>query len=245
MSRQQQVSVGESGEQSHSASQTGNGISELAVLPSCSEVLQILAVDPAFVIVNKPAGLLSVPGRHPQNRDCAITRLQQDFPEATVVHRLDFDTSGVMVFARHKAAHRAIARQFQQRETLKVYTALVDGRLQAEEGVVDLPIAPDQENRPKYKICHATGKPSLTRYQTIGYKASLEASRVLLYPQTGRSHQLRLHMQALGHPLLGDLFYAPEAVYRRSERLLLHATRLGFVHPSTGKPLEFTADCPF
>lgn len=222
-----------------------NGISELAVLPSSDTPLQILAVEPAYVIVAKPAGLLSVPGRHPQNRDCAIVRLQQEFPEATVVHRLDYDTSGIMVFARHREAHRVLAAQFQQRQVTKEYTALVAGRPDPAEGVIDLPIAPDRDHRPRYKICQAEGKPSQTRYRSGDYDPGLDATRVLLYPLTGRSHQLRLHMQAIGHPILGCVFYAPEPVRAQATRLMLHATRLGFAHPQTGKRQEYICESPF
>lgn len=222
-----------------------NSISDLAVLPSSEAPLEILSVDPAFVIVAKPSGLLSVPGRHPQNRDCAITRLQQQFPEATVVHRLDYDTSGIMVFARHRQSHRALAAQFQQRQVIKEYTALVSGQPNPAEGLIDLPIAPDRERRPRCKICHREGKPSQTRYQCVDYDTEGDVTRVLLYPETGRSHQLRLHMQAIGHPMLGCDFYAPAAVRAQASRLMLHATRLGFAHPEAGEKLEFFCESPF
>ena len=220
-------------------------LDHLTILPSCPDDIEILLLEPDFIVLNKPAGLLSVPGRHPANRDCAITRLQQSFAEASVVHRLDFDTSGIMVFARNRAAHAAIARQFQERETFKIYTALVAGVLSPAEGRVDLPIAPDPEARPKCKVCLQTGKPSLTHYRALAYDAAGNATRVWLKPETGRSHQLRLHMSALGHPILGCDFYGSDSSRQAADRLLLHATTLGFTRPDNGLWLQMDSPCPF
>lgn len=211
-----------------------DGVDELAVLPACTEDVQILLRDPAFLLVNKPSRLLSVPGRHPQNRDSVIARLQQEYPNAAIVHRLDFDTSGIMVIPLNKPALSHISKQFQARTTRKTYTAVVNGLIEDDSGVIDLPIAADMDNRPKYKICAATGKPSVTEFRVLARDLVANTTRVLLHPVTGRSHQLRLHLQALGHPILGCEFYADAEALQKSSRLLLHATELEFAHPVTG-----------
>ncbi|HEY7884426.1 MAG TPA: RluA family pseudouridine synthase [Cellvibrionaceae bacterium] len=222
-----------------------DSISELAILPTCLEDISLLATSDDYVILHKPAGLLTVPGRHPANHDCAISRLQRHFPIASVVHRLDFDTSGVMVFALNKASHRHIAMQFQARTTHKCYTAIVAGQLSNNTGEIDLPIAPDPLRRPRYKVCQQQGKNAVTRYEVLSYDAEQNTSRLYLYPVTGRSHQLRLHLSAIGHPILGCAFYADELWQSAAPRLLLHATRLGFQAPGTGEYVEYFCDCPF
>lgn len=207
---------------------------DLAVLPKCTEEITILQRDPTFLLIYKPTRLLSVPGRHPQNRDSAIVRLLVDFPNAAIVHRLDFDTSGIMVIPLDKAALSHISKQFQARTTRKIYTAIVNGLVKDDSGVIDLPIAPDMENRPKYKICEEFGRQSATEFTVVSRDEVAQTSRVLLHPITGRSHQLRLHMLAIGHPILGCEFYADEVALSKSPRLLLHATELEFDHPVTG-----------
>jgi tRNA pseudouridine32 synthase/23S rRNA pseudouridine746 synthase len=207
-------------------------VDDLFILPACNEDLQILMRDKDFLLVNKPTRLLSVPGRHPQNRDSVISRLQADYPGATIVHRLDFDTSGVMVVPLTKAALSHISKQFQARSVSKHYTAVVAGLIAQDEGLIDLPIAAGEG--PKYKICLQTGKPSVTEYTVLSRDTQAGTTRVWLHPITGRSHQLRLHLQAIGHPILGCEFYGGEHA-NAAERLLLHATDLGFVHPSTGE----------
>jgi len=175
-----------------------------------------------------------VPGRHPQNRDSVIARLQLEFPSASIVHRLDFDTSGVMVIPLTPFALSHISKQFQARRVKKTYTAVVSGLVKDAVGVIDLPIAADMDNRPKYKICPSQGKPSVTEFEVLARNEIAQTSRVALHPITGRSHQLRLHMQALGHPILGCEFYADDVALQQAPRLLLHATRLEFTHPGTG-----------
>lgn len=208
---------------------------DLAVLPACTEDVGILRRDAEFLIINKPTRLLSVPGRHPKNRDSVITRLQAEYPNAEAVHRLDFDTSGVMVVPLTKSALSHISKQFQARSVHKTYTAVVNGLVEDDEGVIDLPIAADMENRPKYKICFLEGKKSVTEYKVLSRNENAHTTRVSLHPITGRSHQLRLHLQAIGHPILGCEFYADETALRKSPRLLLHATELAFSHPITGE----------
>ncbi|HSX51286.1 MAG TPA: pseudouridine synthase [Cellvibrio sp.] len=206
-------------------------IDQLFVLPPCAGQIRILREDADFLLIDKPTRLLSVPGRHPQNRDSVISRLEANYPGVSIVHRLDFDTSGVMVIPRNKAALSHISKQFQARTVNKHYTAVVAGLMEQDEGVIDLPIAADEG--PKYKICPTTGKPSVTEYQILARDEAAGTTRVFLHPITGRSHQLRLHLQAIGHPILGCEFYAGEFA-KAADRLLLHATDLRFMHPVTG-----------
>ncbi|WP_323816171.1 RluA family pseudouridine synthase [Cellvibrio sp. NN19] len=206
-------------------------IDQLFILPPCAGQIQVLVEDPDFLLIDKPTRLLSVPGRHPQNRDSVISRLEADYPGVSIVHRLDFDTSGVMVIPRNKAALSHISKQFQARTVSKHYTAVVAGLMDKDEGVINLPIASD--DGPKYKICAATGKPSITEYRVMARDEVNATTRVFLHPITGRSHQLRLHLQAMEHPILGCEFYAGEFA-KAADRLLLHATDLAFVHPVTG-----------
>lgn len=216
----------------------------LKVLPASTEAYRIIYQDDHLLIVNKPSMLLTVPGRHPDNQDCLIHRLHQEFPTAAVVHRLDYDTSGLLIIPLHKAALSAISKQFQARTIQKHYLAVVGGQLAQNEGRVDLAIAPDAERRPRYKIC-PDGKSSITDYQVLSYDPLIDCSRVQLSPVTGRSHQLRLHMMALGHPILGDPFYASAELVAKSKRLLLHASWIHFQHPATLKELEYNSDAEF
>ncbi|RYY03100.1 MAG: RNA pseudouridine synthase [Gammaproteobacteria bacterium] len=218
---------------------------ELTVLPKCLAEVVIIQRDPEFLIINKPTRLLSVPGRHPQNRDSVIARLLVDFSNAAIVHRLDFDTSGLMVIPLNKKSLSHISKQFQARTISKTYTAVVDGLVKDDSGVIDLPIAPDMENRPKYKICAATGRQSVTEFTVLFRDQDAQTSRVLLHPITGRSHQLRLHMQAIGHPILGCEFYADEDALVKASRLLLHATELEFLHPVTGEKISVQCEPDF
>jgi tRNA pseudouridine32 synthase/23S rRNA pseudouridine746 synthase len=210
------------------------------LVPHSTEEIAILYQDSDLLLVRKPDLLLSIPGRHPLNKDCLITRLQQRYPTASIVHRLDLDTSGIMVIPLNKPTHAHISRQFQQREVKKSYHAVVFGVVQEDEGEVALPIAVDWENRPRQMICHERGKSALTRFEVLERKQ--DRTRVLLKPVTGRSHQLRIHMRELGHPILGCDMYAHEKALGMAERLMLHASTLEFQHPSTGEWLQ--GDCP-
>ena len=204
--------------------------------------LDVLHLDHELLIVNKPAGLLSVPGRGPLLADCLITRIQAEYPTALLVHRLDRDTSGVMVFALSPYAQRHLGLQFEKRQTKKIYIARVCGQVEANSGTLDLPIIVDWPNRPKQKICYETGRAALTDWQVI--KRLETETRVKLIPRTGRSHQLRIHMLALGHPILGDPFYGnPES--QKVERLMLHSYRLSLRHPDGGETMQFRAKQPF
>ncbi len=210
------------------------------LVPHSREEIRILYEDADLLLVRKPDLLLSIPGRHPLNKDCLITRLQRRYPSATIVHRLDLDTSGIMVIPLNRAAHAHVSRQFQERRVEKRYTAVVYGRVGPERGEIDLPIACDWANRPRQKICIEHGKPALTRYEVL--QRLPDRTRLLLRPVTGRSHQLRIHLRELGHPILGCDMYAHPQARAMAERLMLHATTLAFEHPATGKWL--TGECP-
>ena len=203
---------------------------------------QVLHADHQILVVCKPPGLLSVPGKGPELADCVIARLRGTFPEVLLVHRLDRDTSGVMVFALTPHAQRHLGLQFEHRQVTKRYIAIVEGAPEVEGGRVDLPIIVDWPNRPRQKICHETGRPAVTHWRRLGPADG--GTRVLLEPQTGRSHQLRVHMKALGHAILGDTLYA-EGAARAHPRLMLHAERIGLRHPDGGHPVNFHAPCPF
>jgi tRNA pseudouridine32 synthase/23S rRNA pseudouridine746 synthase len=204
----------------------------------------LIYADAALIVVNKPSGLLSVPGRGAEKQDCLITRVQAAYPDALIVHRLDFDTSGLLVLARGKAMHRCLSMLFQNHQVDKRYVAIVAGELVG-AGEVSLPLIVDWPNRPLHKVDFATGKPSLTFYRVLSHDAARGCSRVELTPATGRTHQLRVHMQALGHPILGDTLYADVATRDKADRLLLHAQYLAFAHPQSGVPLTFDCAAPF
>jgi tRNA pseudouridine32 synthase/23S rRNA pseudouridine746 synthase len=195
--------------------------------------------DDAVLVLEKPEGLLAVPGRGPDKQDCLASRVQRAFPDALVVHRLDMATSGLMVFARGREMQGALSRLFREREVYKRYVAVVAG-LPEDSGEIDLPLAVDWPSRPRQKV-DVSGKPALTRYRVLEYDAGADIARVELEPVTGRTHQLRVHMAALGHPILGDRLYGPES----AARLMLHASALGFAHPVTGRPLGLSSAAPF
>lgn len=207
--------------------------------------LTILYQDEHIMVVNKPSGLLSVPGRLEEHKDSVMTRVQRDFPLAESVHRLDMATSGVIVVALTKAAERELKRQFREREPKKQYVARVWGHLEKEEGLVDLPLICDWPNRPKQKVCFETGKPAQTEYEVLEFAADNNTTRVRLKPITGRSHQLRVHMLALGHPILGDRFYAHDEALAMAPRLQLHAETLTITHPAYGNSMTFKAPVDF
>ena len=204
--------------------------------------IPILHADHEILVVDKPAGLLSVPGKGPDLADCLIARLRTAFPTVLLVHRLDRDTSGVMVFALTPHAQRHLGLQFEHRRTKKTYLARVAGRLEPKTGQVDLPLIVDWPNRPLQKVDHETGRPAQTDWRVI--KASDAETRVHLMPLTGRSHQLRVHMLALGHPILGDPFYASGAALDHP-RLMLHSEELRLHHPDGGQMLKFRAKAGF
>ena len=211
-------------------------------VPHSQEPIRLLFRDPHLLIVDKPTLLLSVPGRHPLNHDCLLNRLSVRYPGVAAVHRLDLDTSGVMVIPRHREALSRLARQFQERRIDKTYIARVAGHVAEYVGECDLPLIADWPNRPKQKVCFETGKQALTRWRVLSRDHN--SSLLALTPVTGRSHQLRIHMREIGHPILGCDFYAPEAVLSAAPRLLLHATSLRFTHPLSGELLTAHSPAP-
>lgn len=216
--------------------------------PPMSPYLDVIFQDEDIVVLNKSSGLLSVPGRLAEHQDCLQNRVQRVLPTATIVHRLDMATSGIMIMALNKPAHVAISRQFEQRKTNKSYIARVFGKVTEIEGSVDLPLICDWPNRPKQMVDHDNGKKSLTNYSVLSYStlsSGDDSTLIELRPVTGRSHQLRVHMLALGHPILGDRLYAHEKALTISPRLQLHARNLSLTHPVTGELLSFVSPCPF
>ena len=204
--------------------------------------LSFVFEDKHILVMDKPPGLLSVPGKLEGREDCLMSRLQAARWDALLVHRLDCDTSGVMIFARTKASQGFLGQEFERRRAKKAYIARVQGEIEGESGTVDLPLGADWPNRPRQMVSHDHGRPAVTDWQVIG-RAPGE-TRVRLTPLTGRSHQLRVHMLALGHAILGDPIYA-EGPAKDAPRLMLHAETLGLHHPDTGLWTEFTAPAPF
>ena len=201
---------------------------------------ELVFQDESLLIVNKPAGQLAVPGRGADKQDCLSARIQEIFPDALVVHRLDMATSGLLAFARGTAMQRCLSMMFQRREIEKRYVAVCAGQLEQDSGEIALPLAVDWPNRPKSKVDFTLGKPSLTRYRVLDILEN--QSRLALEPVTGRTHQLRLHLAAIGHPILGDALYGDA---HSAPRLLLHACALAFRHPASGVSLRFEHAAPF
>jgi tRNA pseudouridine32 synthase/23S rRNA pseudouridine746 synthase len=206
---------------------------------------EILHRDERILVLNKPVGLLSVPGIGPEKADSLARRAAKGFPGARIVHRLDRDTSGVIILAFDAEAHRELSRQFHDREVRKTYIAIVAGIMAEDNGEIDLPMRKDMDprNAPRQVIDHAEGRRAITRWHVI--ERLNDRTRVRLVPITGRSHQLRLHMKAIGHPILGDDLYAPAKVHAMADRLMLHAQALTIVHPKTAALMTFEAACPF
>jgi tRNA pseudouridine32 synthase / 23S rRNA pseudouridine746 synthase len=218
-----------------------------ALMPALSEGL--VYVDEHLLVLDKPAGLLSVPGRGPDKQDCLAARAQAMWPDALIVHRLDQATSGLLLMARSPDAQRIVSLAFERREVGKRYVAVVAGELPAAGWqVIDLPLATDWENRPLQHVNHERGKPSVTRYRRLppppgeGWAGG---TRLELEPLTGRSHQLRVHLAAIGHPILGDPLYGPPEARALSPRLLLHAAGLQLFHPISGEAIAFESRVPF
>jgi tRNA pseudouridine32 synthase/23S rRNA pseudouridine746 synthase len=214
---------------------------KVAVMDALSEGL--VYVDEHLLVLDKPAGLLAVPGRGEDKQDCLAARAQRLWPDALVVHRLDMATSGLFLMGRGIHMQRRLGRAFAEREVDKRYEAVVAGRIEEDAGTISLPLAADWPRRPMQKVDREHGRPSETRWQVAGRDAA--STRLLLEPLTGRTHQLRVHLQAIGHPILGDALYAPPEVQALSPRLLLHATGLQLAHPAGGEPLAFESPAPF
>ena len=209
--------------------------------PPLEPYLEIVFQDDDIVVFNKPSGLLSVPGK--EHADCLQARAQTVFPNATIVHRLDMATSGLMVMALNKPAHRHISKQFELRETAKTYQATVFGIVQQDSGEINLPLVCDWPNRPMQMVDHQQGKNALTLWRVL--ERNTHTTRVELKPVTGRSHQLRVHMLSIHHPIIGDTIYAHNQALEMADRLNLHAMFLSFRHPVTEKTLNFESQVPF
>ncbi|MCD7058610.1 RluA family pseudouridine synthase [Pelagibacterium xiamenense] len=211
--------------------------------PPTDPWLSILYEDEAIIVCDKPSGLLSVPGKDPALFDSLQSRILDAYPGAGTVHRLDKDTSGIMLFAKTKAAHGKLGMQFEKRQTKKSYLARVWGDVAQDEGLVDLPLATDWENKPRQRVDYERGRAAQSRWRALGREGGV--TRVELTPITGRTHQLRVHMMELGHPILGDPFYATGAALAAADRLQLHAAYLAVRHPLSGEEMAFTAPVPF
>ena len=205
--------------------------------------LDVVYEDDAILLLNKPYGLLSVQGKPLHHKDCLEFRVKDAYPEATAVHRLDHSTSGLILFARTEALKSLISRQFQERTVMKVYRARVWGEVTEEEGVIDVPLRKNWEDSPRQMVCYERGKRAVTRWKVL--ERGEGATLLELYPETGRTHQLRLHTLHIGHPILGDELYAPDRAYEAAPRLLLHATELSFEHPATGETVSFRSEPDF
>ena len=210
-----------------------------------SAALELVHADAHCVVVCKPSGLLAVPGRGEAGRDCLSERVRTEYADALIVHRLDMATSGLMLLARGADAQRTLSIAFARREVHKRYVAVVSGRMSSLEGEIDLPLSADWPNRPKQQVDALGGRPSLTRYRVLEVDDARGTTRVELEPITGRAHQLRVHLLALGHPILGDALYANAEVQAASPRLLLHAASLRLAHPASGEPMSFDSPPPF
>ncbi len=215
----------------------------LPYTPPTDPYLDIVYQDEHILIANKQSGILTVPGRGPDKQDCLISRIQESCPTAEVVHRLDLDTSGLVIFALSKSVQSDLGRQFQERRVSKTYHAIVAGCPENTTGRISLPLIADWPNRPRQKVDFDVGKPSETLWECI--KTDEVHSLVRLTPITGRSHQLRVHMAEIGHPILGDRLYAPEDIFNQRTRLQLHASHIQLSHPISGDDISCSSSLPF
>jgi len=211
--------------------------------PPMEPYVSIVHKDDDLLVLDKPSGLLSVPGRDPALSDSLLKRAQERFPNALMINRLDKDTSGLVLMSLNRKAHAAIAAQFEAKTTEKTYCAIVWGEVAGHEGFIDLPLAIDPDNKPRHRVDYDAGRPAQTRWH-VEERLTLPATRLTLHPLTGRTHQLRVHLNAIGHPILGDEFYAHEQALKASQRLLLHAQAIAFTHPD-GRRVTFSIPTPF
>ena len=215
------------------------------VAPPCLDDIEVLYQDEHLVLIAKPSKLFSLSGKNPLNYDSVHYRLVKLFPTATLVHRLDFGTSGIMLVALNKQVNGHLTKQFQQRTVVKRYKAILRGHIEHDQGVIDFPIAKDNAIFPRLKVCTTTGKPARTHYQ-VEERLDLPTKSVVQFsPETGRTHQLRIHAQVVGHPILGCDLYGDADSLSLASRLMLHADTLGFVHPATGEAITAKCPCPF
>jgi tRNA pseudouridine32 synthase / 23S rRNA pseudouridine746 synthase len=220
-------------------------ISDDFIAPPCTEVIQVLFEDDCILAINKPSGLLSLSGKNPKNQDSVHFRLAQLYPNITLAHRLDFGTSGVMLLAKNKAVNANLTQQFQSKTVVKHYESLLAGHLIQNDGIIDLAIAKDASIFPRLKICQLQGKVSQTQFKVLQRLQTPLCTRVIFTPLTGRTHQLRIHSQAIGHPILGCDLYGDGATQSFAPRLMLHALSLSFAHPQTQSRVSLCSPCPF
>ena len=225
--------------------QSSTNIQKTSILTQTNTPINVLYKDSHIIVVDKPPKLLTVPGRGPEKQDCLIHRLLADYPDTRIIHRLDMATSGIVVLALSHQAQSQISQLFAKRQVTKTYHAIVSGRLNVTEDCIDKPLICDWEHRPKQKVDYEYGKSAQTHYRVSHYYEESHTSRVILSPLTGRSHQLRVHMSSIGHPILGDYFYAPNNIYQSSKRLLLHAQAIEFIHPLENRVIAITCPTPF
>ncbi|NVN55863.1 RluA family pseudouridine synthase [bacterium Scap17] len=215
------------------------------IVPVCHETYAVLYADDDILLIHKPSGLLSLSGKHPLNLDSLHHRLVKEYPSAKLLHRLDFGTSGIMLVALNKPANGNLTRQFQDRNIGKSYTAILHGHLQEDSGRISLPIAKDVDQFPLQKICYETGKAAISDFRVIERLENPARTRVEFTPVSGRTHQLRIHSQQIGHPILGCDLYATDEAFFMAERLMLHAEMISFDHPVSGERMEVRSPCPF
>lgn len=215
------------------------------VVPVCYEEIKILYDDEYLLAVNKPSGLLSLSGKNPLNKDSVHYRLVQQYPDIRLAHRLDFGTSGIMLLAKNRAMNANLTKQFQARSVIKRYVSILSGEVNDSEGLIDLPIAKDSLLFPRLKICHQDGKSAKSHFKVMERLNAPARTRVIFMPLTGRTHQLRIHSQAIGHPILGCDLYGTKTTQGMSIRLLLHALDITFDHPQSQTRMTLTSPCPF
>jgi tRNA pseudouridine32 synthase/23S rRNA pseudouridine746 synthase len=215
------------------------------VAPLCLEQIEILFEDEYLLGINKPSGLLSLSGKNPLNKDSVHYRLVQQYPDIRLTHRLDLGTSGIMILAKNKVVNANLTKQFQARSIIKRYVSILAGEVQDNEGLIDLPIAKDTLLFPRLKICHQDGKSAQSHFQVTARLDQPVATKVLFTPLTGRTHQLRIHSQAIGHPILGCDLYGTEVTQKMAFRLMLHASDITFDHPHSQQRVTLTSPCPF
>lgn len=215
------------------------------VAPACHQPIETLYQDEHILLINKPSGLLSLSGKNPLNLDSVHHRLAQIYPHITLIHRLDFGTSGIMLLALNKTSNALLSKQFQSRTVIKRYQSIVAGHIKQDSGIIEAPISKDKALFPRLKVCFEQGQKALSHYQVLELLTNPKRTRLLFTPATGRTHQLRIHSQYLGHPMLGCDLYGTEETQAMAQRLLLHASELEFDHPVTGQRMMISCPCPF
>lgn len=215
------------------------------VAPVCHQSIELLYQDEHILLINKPSGLLSLSGKNPLNLDSVHHRLANLYPQITLIHRLDLGTSGIMLLALDKISNAHLSQQFQSRTVVKRYHSMLAGHIEQDTGVIEAPISKDKTLFPRLKVCFAQGQKAVSHYQVLERLAHPNRSLVLFTPETGRTHQLRIHSQFIGHPILGCDLYGTEHTQHMAPRLLLHASELEFEHPATGQRMKVVCPCPF